>query len=72
VYSVVLSRSKPSSAASPLWRLALVSGNDWEANSTVVTNGSLKAPRKMNVSFRLLCNFPFLWGPDCKRTDVMR
>jgi hypothetical protein len=65
-------RSKPSFAASTLWRLALVPGDDWEADSAAVTNGSLKASRKMNRSFRLLRNFPFLWGPVCKRTGVMR
>jgi hypothetical protein len=40
--------------------LALVPGNDWEADSAAVTNGSLEASRKMNRSFRLLCNFSFL------------
>jgi hypothetical protein len=36
-----------------------------------VTNGSLKTSRKMNKSFELLCNFPFLWSPVCKRTGVI-
>jgi hypothetical protein len=60
VYSADLPRSKPSSAASTLWRLDLVPDDDWEAASVVVTNESVKAPRKMNKSFELLCNFPFL------------
>ena len=55
MYSTDSSRSKPSSAASTLWRLALVPDDDWEAASAVVTNGSLKASRKMifgdNLSF---------------------
>ena len=59
VYSADSPRSKPSSAASTLWRLALVPYDDWEAASATVTNGSLKASRKMNMSFRLLCNFTF-------------
>jgi hypothetical protein len=61
VYSADSPRSKPSSVASTLWRWALVSSDDWEADSAAVTNGSLKASRKMNRSFILLCNFPFLW-----------
>jgi hypothetical protein len=40
--------------------LALVLGDDREAGSVVVTNRSLKASRKMNKSFELLCNFTFL------------
>jgi hypothetical protein len=28
--------------------------------------------REMNRSFELLCNFPFLMNPICKRTGVMR
>ena len=72
VYSADSPRSKPSSAASILCRLALVPDNDWEAVSVTVTNGSLKASRKMNRSFGHLCNFPFLWGPVCKRAGVMR
>jgi hypothetical protein len=40
--------------------LALVPCDDWEAASVPVTNGSPKASRKMNKSFELLCNFPFL------------
>ena len=70
VYSADSPRSKPSSAASTLWRLALVPDDDWEAASAAVTNGSLKASRKMNRSFELLCNF-FL-GPVRERTGVMR
>ena len=58
-YSADSPRSKPSSAASTLWRLALVPDDDWEAASTAVTNGFLKASRKINKSFELLCNFPF-------------
>ena len=72
VYSADSPRSKPSSAASTLWRLALVPDDDWEAASAAVTNGSLKASRKMNRSFGLLCNFPFFWGPICERAGVMR
>ena len=72
VYSADSPRSKPSSAASTLWRLALVPDDDWEAASAAVTNGSLKASRKMNRSFGLLCNFPFLWGSVCERAGVMR
>jgi hypothetical protein len=71
VYSANSRRSKPSSAASTWWRLALVPGDDWEADSAAVTNESLEASRKMNRSFRLLCNFPFLWDPVCKRVGVM-
>jgi hypothetical protein len=51
--------------------LARVPGGDWEAVSTAAANGSLKASRKMNMSFELLCNYLFL-GPVCKRTGVMR
>jgi hypothetical protein len=50
----------------------LVPSDDWEAASTAGTNGSLKASRKMNGSFELFCNFPFLSGPVCKQTGVMR
>jgi hypothetical protein len=70
VYSVNSLRSKPSSGASTLWRLALVPYNDWEAYSAAVTNKSRKALRKMNRSFKLLCNFLFL-GAICKRTGVI-
>jgi hypothetical protein len=52
--------------------LALVPDDDREAASTTATNGSLKASRKMNISFELLCNFPLLSGPICKQTGVMR
>jgi hypothetical protein len=52
--------------------LALVPVDDREAGSAAVTNGSLKALRKMIKSFELLCNFPFLWSSVCKRTGVMR
>jgi hypothetical protein len=41
--------------------LTLVPSDDWEAASTAGTNGSLKASKKMNMSFELLCNFPFFW-----------
>ena len=71
-YSANSTRSKPSSAAYTLWRLALVPDDDWEAASAAVTNGSLKASRKMNMSFELLCNFLFLWGPICERIGVIR
>jgi hypothetical protein len=50
----------------------LVPSDDWEAASTAGTNGSLKASRKMNGSFELFCNFPFLSGHVCKQTGVMR
>jgi hypothetical protein len=72
VYSADSHSSKPSSAASTLWSLTLVPSDDWEAASTTGTNGSLKASRKMNRSFELLCNFPFLSDPVCKQTGVMR
>jgi hypothetical protein len=48
-----------------------VPGDDWEAASTAVMNGSLKVLRKMNKNFELLCNFPFLWGLICKRVSVI-
>jgi hypothetical protein len=51
--------------------LTLVPGDDWEAASTAATNRSLKASRKMNNSFELYCNFPFLLGLVCKQTGVM-
>jgi hypothetical protein len=44
-----------------------VPDDDWEAASTAATNELLKSSRKMNMSFELLCNFPFLSGPVCKR-----
>jgi hypothetical protein len=50
----------------------LVPDDDWEAASTAATNGSLKASRKMNKSFELVCNFPLLSDPVCKQTGVMR
>jgi hypothetical protein len=59
-YSVDSLNNKPTSAASTLCSLALVPGDDWEAASTATTNGPLKASRKMNRSFELHCNFPFL------------
>jgi hypothetical protein len=59
-YSADSPSSKPSSASSTLWSLALVPGDNWEAASTVVTNGPLKASRKVNRNFELLCNFSFL------------
>jgi catalase (peroxidase I) len=70
VYSANSLRCKPSSGASTFWRLALVPYDDWEADSPAVTNRSLKALRKMNRSFKFLCNFLFL-GPICKRTGVI-
>jgi hypothetical protein len=57
-----------SCAASTLWRLALVPDDDWEADSAVVMNGSLKASRKMNKSFSFLRNFRILWYHTCTRT----
>jgi hypothetical protein len=51
--------------------LAPVSGNDWEAVSTVVTNRSLRTSRKMIKSFELCCNFSFLWSTICKQAGVM-
>jgi hypothetical protein len=71
VYSAGSPRSKPSSAASTLWSLSLVPDDDWETASTAVTNGSPKASRKMNRSFKLLCNFLFLGISVCKRVGVM-
>jgi hypothetical protein len=46
--------------------------DDWEAVSTAATNGSLKASRKMNKSFELLCNFIFLSDLVCKQAGVIR
>jgi hypothetical protein len=43
--------------------LAMASVVNWEVASVAVTNESLKALRKMIKSFKLRCNFPFLWGP---------
>jgi hypothetical protein len=37
-------------------------GDDWEADSLAVTHGSLKALRKLNRSFILLCNFFLFFG----------
>jgi hypothetical protein len=71
-YSADSPSSKPTTAASTLWSLALVPGDDCEAASTAATNGSLKASRKMNKSFEVLCNFSFLSGLVCKQTGVMR
>ena len=73
VYSALApsSKPKPSSAASTLWRLALASGDDWEAVWTVVTNGSLKSARKTIRSSKLLCNFPFFWVLVCQRAGVL-
>jgi hypothetical protein len=59
LYSADSPSSKPSTAASTLWSLALVPGDDWEVALTAATNGSLKALRKMHMSFELHCNFPF-------------
>jgi hypothetical protein len=69
VYLADSARSKPSSAASTLWRSTLMPGDDWEAASAAATNGSLKTSRKMNRSFRLLCNLLFLWDPICKKSQ---
>jgi hypothetical protein len=68
VYSADSARSKPSFAASTLWRSALMPGDDWEAASAAAMNGSLKTSREMNRSFRLLCNL-FLWDPICKKSQ---
>jgi hypothetical protein len=70
VYSAYSPSSKPYSAASTSWRLALVLGDDWGVASAAVTNESLKASRKMNRSFELLCHF-FLWTHVCKRAGIM-
>jgi hypothetical protein len=43
-----------------LWRLALVLDDDSEATSAAVTNGSLKASRKMNISLNFFVIFLFL------------
>ncbi|KAF8664559.1 hypothetical protein HU200_054741 [Digitaria exilis] len=59
-YSASAPSSKPSSAASTLWSLALASSDNWEAVWMSVTNGFVKSSRKMIRSFKLLCNFPFL------------
>ena len=72
MYLADLPRSKSSSAAFTLWRLALVPDDDWEVASAAVTNRSLKTSRKMNRSFGLLCNFSFLWDSVCERAGVMR
>jgi hypothetical protein len=37
MYPADLPSSKPFSAASTLWRLALASGDDWKADSAAVT-----------------------------------
>jgi hypothetical protein len=71
VYLADFPRSKPYSAASIMWSLAVASGDDWEAASAAVTNGTLRASRKMNMSFRLLCNFSFLSDRVCNRVGVM-
>ncbi|KAF8753237.1 hypothetical protein HU200_011688 [Digitaria exilis] len=71
VYLASAPSSKPSSAASTLWRLALASSDHWEAVWMVVTNGSVKSSRKMIRSFKLLCNFPFFLVFVCKRASVM-
>ncbi|KAF8755799.1 hypothetical protein HU200_011271 [Digitaria exilis] len=57
VYSASAPSSKPSSAASTLWRVALTSSDNWEAVWMAVTNGSVKSSRKIIRSFKLLCNF---------------
>jgi hypothetical protein len=73
VYSADSPRSKPSSAASTLWRLTLVPSDDWEAASAAMTNGSLKASRKMNKSFlNFFVIFFFSLGSVCKSVGVMR
>jgi hypothetical protein len=48
-----------------------VPGDDREAVSAAVTNGFLKGSGKINKSFELLCNFPFLWDFVWKRAGVM-
>ncbi|KAF8670607.1 hypothetical protein HU200_050635 [Digitaria exilis] len=71
VYSASAPNSKPSSTASTLWRLALVSSDNWEAVWMAVTNGSVKLSRKMIKSLKLLCNFSFFSVFVCKRAGVM-
>jgi hypothetical protein len=69
VYSANSARSKPSSTASTLWRLALVPGDDWKAASAVATNRSLKASRKMIRSLENFFIIFFIWGLVCKRAS---
>ncbi|KAF8697328.1 hypothetical protein HU200_035921 [Digitaria exilis] len=71
VYSASAPSSKPSSAASTLWRSALASSDSWEAVWMAVTNGSVKSSRKMIRSFKLLCNIPFFSVFVCKRVGVI-
>jgi hypothetical protein len=71
VHSAFSPSSEASSAASTLWRLALVPSDDWEATSMMASSGSLKTSRKMNKIFKLPCNFTFFWGPVCTRVGVM-
>lgn len=54
---VDLPTSKPSFTAFILWRLFVMSGDDCEAAWAAVTNGSLKASRRMDKSFRLFVHF---------------
>jgi hypothetical protein len=49
----------------------VASDDDWQAALAAVTNGTLRASRKMNRSFRLLCNFLFLSDSFCNRINVM-
>ncbi|KAF8737787.1 hypothetical protein HU200_014017 [Digitaria exilis] len=69
VYSASAPSSKPSSATIS-WRLALASGDDWEAVWTAVTNIFLKSSRKMIGSSKLFYNFPF-FVVVCKRAGVL-
>ncbi|KAF8721787.1 hypothetical protein HU200_022968 [Digitaria exilis] len=71
VYLASAPSSKPSSAVSTLWRLALASSDNWEAVWMVVTNGSVKSSRKMIRNFKLLCNFLFFSVFVCKSAGVI-
>ncbi|KAF8652486.1 hypothetical protein HU200_062819 [Digitaria exilis] len=62
VYSASAPSSKPSSATSTLWRLALAFSDNWEAVWMAVTSESLKSSRKIIKSSKLLCNFSFFLG----------
>jgi hypothetical protein len=71
VYSANSPRSKPSSTASTLWRLALVPGNDQKAASAAAAHRSPKASRKMIRSLDNSFVIFFIWGPVCKRASVI-
>jgi hypothetical protein len=65
---VDLPTSKPSFTAFILWRLFVMSGDDCEAASAAVTNGSLRASRRMDKSFRLFVIFLFFAIPFVNET----